>query len=355
MLVSGLSRDARTLSLGLLFTVLLGLSASSQAKPLNPISEPEFKRRLDLLQHTPWSGKAIERNDGWFSGCRKITVTLTVGDPSSMATRTHDVLVIRPDTDRPVPVAMVVPTMDGVTAVERTVASKLCAMNVAAIITDVNQNTVPDVIPSWGFEDTNNRRAILTLRTVLDYIEGSFYFDSKKIGMIGSSLGGFTTAYMAGVEPKRINAFVIVVGGGNLPYTLSVSDNNRLTELRGLRMASENFASASEYEDKLRETILFDPMHFSRRVMSAKIFMALSRADTSVPSSVQQDLFEAFGKPEHTIFNVGHVSTVIGMAYFYFDYISNFLSKRFGVPALKENRRDYPPVFQAGVLPAPLF
>src|SRR5690606_31229816 len=158
-----------------------------------------------------------------------------------------------------------------------------------------NQNTVPEEIPSWGFEDQNNRRAILSLRTIIDYIEGTPYFDSRKIGMIGSSLGGVTTSFMAGIEPQRISAFVIVVGGGNIPYTLSVSDNEKILELRRRRMAAEGLTDPEHYEDKLREILKFDPMYFASFAVRDKIFMALSRSDTKVPTLVQEDLFRAFG------------------------------------------------------------
>lgn len=355
MLVSGFSRVTRTAKIAV--GAVLGISLTfvamtATAKPLDPISDGELYDRLGRLQHMPWAGKSIERPSGWFSGCRQSTVTLTVGDPLTMESRDLDVVLIRPDSNKPVPVAMVIPTMDGVTAVERAIASNLCAMNVAAIISDVNQNTVPEDIPSWGFEDRNNRKAILSLRTIIDYIESTPYFDPRKIGMIGSSLGGVTTSYMAGVEAHRVNAFVIVVGGGNLPYTLSVSDNEKLMELRQLRMAAEGFTDPSQYEDKLRETVKFDPMYFTRLAVREKLFMTLSKSDTKVPTLVQEDLFRAFGQPEHTIFNVGHVSTVIGMAFFYFDYVSDFLSKRFGIPALR--KRIPQPAYEMGTLPAPL-
>jgi len=355
MLVSGFSRITQTARIAacavLGISLIIGTSIA-EAKPLDPISEGELYDRLAKLQHMPWSGKSLERPSGWFSGCRKSTVTLTVGDPLTMEYRDLDVVLIRPDSNKPVPVSMVLPTMDGVTAVERAIASNLCAMNVAAIIADVNQNTVPEEIPSWGFEDQNNRRAILSLRTIIDYIEGTPYFDSRKIGMIGSSLGGVTTSFMAGIEPQRISAFVIVVGGGNIPYTLSVSDNEKILELRRRRMAAEGLTDPEHYEDKLREILKFDPMYFASFAVRDKIFMALSRSDTKVPTLVQEDLFRAFGEPEHTVFNVGHVSTVIGMAFFYFDYVSDFLSKRFGIPALR--KRIQQPVDELATLSLPM-
>ncbi len=339
-------------TVGAVLGLSLLLGATADAKPLNSISDFEVYERLKQLQHMPWAGKAVERSNGWFSGCRKSTITLTVDDPLTMESRDFEFVMIRPDSKRPVPVAMVVPTMEGVTAVERTITANLCAMNIASIVTDVNQNTVPEVIPFWGFEDLNNRRAILAVRTLIDYIEATPYFDRRKIVMIGSSLGGITTSFLAGVETERINSFVIVVGGGNLPYTIAYTDNDRLSELRDLRMAAEGWTDLEQYEDKLRETMKFDPLYFTRFAHREKLFMVLSKADTTVPTLVQEDLFRAFGSPKHTYFNVGHVPTVIGVAFFYFDYVADFLSQRLNVPAFR--KRGPQPVPEIGRLPVPL-
>ena len=328
MFVNGFLRGA----LALVFTLATGVS---EAKPIDELTDVELQVRLDHLQHELWADKAVEQDDGWFSGCRKSKVQIKMVDPISRQTREFGFLQIRPDTPKPVAISIVIPTMDGVTSVERTIASKLCSLGIAAIVAEVNQNQVPEQIPSWGFEDRTNRRAILTLRTLIDYIQVTPYFDARKIAMIGSSLGGVTTSFMAGIEPERIAAFVTVVGGGNIPFTLSVSDNDKVGELRDLRMRHEGFQTAEQYEDKLRSSMRFDPMHFARRAVREKIFMALSRSDTKVPTQVQQDLFEAFKKPENTVFNVGHAQTVIGMAYFYFDYVASFLTKRLGLPAKK--------------------
>lgn len=306
-------------------------TSRAEARALDPISSDEMKARLEELQHIPWAGKALETDDGWLSSCHRSNIEIQVGDAKTGEVFKQNLILIRPDTSAAVPAMVVVPTIEGLTMVERSVASKFCDAGIASIIADVNDNKIPDVMPSWGIEDGRNRRSILALRAAVDFATSTAYFDQKKVGMMGLSLGAISSAFMAGIEPDRLAAIVTVLAGGDLPYVLSVSDNAQVADLRQQRMDHEKINTAEDYENVLRVQLRYDPMYFTSQVNRSKIFMVLSDNDTKVPTIVQRDLFKAFGEPSSTTFTTGHVQTVISLTYFYFDYVTNFVRERFGM------------------------
>jgi hypothetical protein len=321
----------------IIFALVSGLDHSVEARPLDPITPDEMNLRLAELQAMPWAGKVSEQQDGWLSSCHRSNVTIDAGDPITGEIAPLTLTLVRPDVNKPVPVMILVPTMEGVTLVERSIASQFCDLGIATLIADVNNNQVPDLIPSWGLEDKRNRRSILSMRTTIDYAKDSTYFESSHVGLMGLSLGAITSSFMAGIEPDRLAAVVLVLAGGDLPYILSVSDNGRVSDLRQKRMDHEGIHSPAEYESILHAQMRYDPLDFAPRVMRDKLFMVLSESDTKVPTPMQKDLFAAFGKPSSTTFSTGHVQTIVGLTYFYFSYVTDFVQVKLGLkPAVRK-------------------
>jgi len=299
------------------------------ARPVDPVSNEELLIRLGELQQISWAGRVSQTDNGSFGACSKTTVNLTVGDAMTGLTRPLSVTVIRPDSSSLVPAMILVPTVEGVTIIERKVASHFCDMNIATIIADVNEAAVPELIPLWGHEDEVSRRSILSLRTIIDYATTSSEFDAKRVGLMGLSLGAITSSFLAGIESERLAAVVLVLAGGDVPFILATSDNKYAVRIREERMSQEKMSTVDEYEEKLHQTMRYDPMHFSRLAKTKRLFMVLSDNDTKVPSVVQQDLFTAFGAPSSTTFSISHVETIVSLTFFYFDYVSNFVKQRF--------------------------
>ncbi len=55
----------------------------------------------------------------------------------------------------------------------------------------------------------------------------------------------------------------------------------------------------------------------------------MAESDTKVPYAVQQEQFNAFGKPQSITFTGGHVATIIEMVYLYMDDVTTFLTQKF--------------------------
>lgn len=317
-------------ALAILIVGVAGWSETALAKKLDPLTPTELQSRLQDFAHDPWNGSASEsdRNGG---DCRESKVKLEVRDPLTKEKRFVDVVVVRPSSVAKVPAVLVVPSVEGVTAIEPKIASQLCHAGLAAVIADVVDTSLPKSLPAIGHEDIQQRRAILALRTILDLVSNHPAFDRDRIGIIGVSLGGVITSMFAGIEPDRLKAVVIVVGGGNLPFVLATSDQAKVSDLRRQRMEYLKVRNPEQYEDWLRGTLRYDPLYFAPLANRDRIMMITARNDSKVPYSVQQDLFEAYGRPKVSQYSGGHVETIIKMTYFYFGEVIDFYKDRLGL------------------------
>ena len=208
-------------------SLVLGLSSSrALARPQDPIAPSEMQARLAELQQEPWSNRGGSGIADWEGDCDEHAATIDITDPVTHSKRVVKLLLRRPDSATPVPVMLIVPTIDGVTAIEHSMGSQFCDSGVASVVADVNDRAIPDVMPAWGLEDRVFRSSVLSIRTILDFAETNQHFDKDKMGMIGASLGGISTALISGIESDRLKAIIIAVGAGNIPYALAYSTNH---------------------------------------------------------------------------------------------------------------------------------
>ena len=323
-----------TLTAVMMMQIVFAYVERVNARALDSLEPAEVQRRLAELQHLRVHLRPAEMEDGSHGACARSRVSLQVMDPIRFGISfAFELTVIRPrDVSGPMPVIIIVPTIEGVTKVEQKLASNFCEMRVASIIADVNDNTEPKEYPAWGLEDQRNRLAVFALRTIIDYARNHASFNPEKIGMMGSSLGGVIASFIAGTESERLAAVVTVVAGGNIPFILSKSDNKHVARIREARMKFAQMNSPEEYENKLRETIRYDPMYFAFGGRRDRMLMVMSTGDSKVPSEVQLELHRAFGKPAESMFTVGHVGTIIGIAYMYFDTVGKFLREKMALP-----------------------
>jgi len=315
-----------------LFSVI---TVAAHSRALDPLRPDEAAKRAEELRPLAWQGQALERREGKVGSCPQYRVAIQVGDPKSKTSRTQDIFVVRPnerENPNPVPVMIIVPTINGYNAAEEKYASNLCALGIASIIADAQDKSSDGPVPSWGLEDVRTRYAVLALRTVIDYAKTNSHFIHDKVGMIGSSLGGITAALVAGLESDRLAAIITVVGGGNLPFILATSNNKAVASWREARMEADGMTTVEEYENKLRQTLRYDPMFFSSRANGKNLLMVISNNDDKVPTEVQWDLHRAFGEPEKSVFSLGHAPTIVSLAWIYFDTVSNFLQEKMQLP-----------------------
>lgn len=316
----------------LVSVAIVGVASVGFAKPLDTISYEEIEWRLQELEHVAWNQKVEEKNvsKGW--SCITSTLHLEVIDPQTGVARPIAVSLKRPYSEKPVPLVVVLPTIEGSTPLEPEITSNLCGKKMASIVAEISDNSVPEEMPSWGIEDRRNRDSVMAIRTILDYAETDARFDKNKMGLIGLSQGGVTASLLAAVEADRLKAVVMAVGVGNIPYILANSTNSNVSALRDRRMKHLGLASVEQYEDELRQTVKYDPLYFAPLVRTDRLLMVMAQSDTVVPYIAQQEQYEKFGRPSQELYSGGHVGTLIGMTFWYFGAVTDFLKTRFDKP-----------------------
>jgi dienelactone hydrolase len=335
---SGTSRFVLSVAFACLLQLSLALAAAlfssarasfSAAAILPPISPAEISRRVAELTPVPWDQAAIVKTKHKSGACVTSSVILNVGDPLNGSKRKITVQELRPAGSGPTGVMLIIPTIEGVGILENHIAARFCSEGIASIITDLRDNSQPPQMPAWGFEDFTDRNEILGIRTVISYVSQSPHYDPKKVGMFGLSLGGIVTSMVAGLEANRLSALVIAVGGGNLPFTLARSENDKISLLRKRRMDFLGLQTQDQYESELARSIRYDPLYFAGQASPQNILMAISTADTRVPYFVQREQFDAFGKPNYILFSSDHIETLIQLTFFYLTPVVDFVKSRF--------------------------
>lgn len=141
-----------------------------------------------------------------------------------------------------------------------------------------------------------------------EHFQGSFPklvpapIDFSSIFSFGISLGGIQNTYLVATEP-RIHKGIIIMGGGNLPSTLTVSREPNVVALRRhwtpiLWLEGKiAYPSESEYEKYLRSIFKVDPLDLAPFIESRRVSMIISTNDNVVPTAYQFDLWEKLGQP----------------------------------------------------------
>lgn len=302
---------------------------SSEARPLDPLSTEEIEARLGEFDDPGWNGEVKVVRDVTEFGCEYTRETIAVPARDG-GTRKLKLEVVKPAGVDRTPVVILVPTIEGISVLEPSVAFQLCKRGLSSIIADVNDPRLPSEYPSWGLEDANNGAAVRSLRVVLDYARSQPRFEAENVGVMGLSLGGLTASLFAGVEGENLKALVVVVGGGNVPYCLATSDYVTIAELRVRRMEAENLETAEAYEDVLRSNVRHDPIHFAARVPRENAFLVMAEKDKKIPFVAQTELFTALGRPRSKTFSKGHVDSLVRLTYLYMDSVEEFFLVRFG-------------------------
>jgi predicted alpha/beta hydrolase family esterase len=310
------------------FFSLLFLSFSAQALVWPEITPVERQLRLAQLTHLPWGGEVKESKAKSALGCTVSDITLKVRAPEGKSWNFTFTLV-RPENAKKSALVMLLPTIERLTPLEPTIAYQLCQADYAVAVIDANDNTQPQDLPAWGHEDKVLRKTILTIRTIMDWAQTDSRIYKTKIALFGHSLGGITAALMAGVEPQRLKAVVIVVGAGNMPGVLTNSVYPRVAYLRWRRFAELGNISSEDYEKNLLENLKFDPLHFAARVKTDRLYFVMAAWDRSVPYEYQLQTHQAFGSPAYHLFSPGgHIDGLLRLSLFDFDKVEGFLDSK---------------------------
>jgi dienelactone hydrolase len=302
---------------------------SAEARPRDPIAPSEIESRVAELHLPPsMQTRPSEALIETYEGCAQYSAELHFLDSVSGTRRTQTISVWLPEPlGGPKPAVIVVPTIEGRTVIEDRTAYWACTSGLIGVIADVNDTTLPQTLPDWGYEDRHMRHSVTALQAVTEWASGDRRIQPGRIGAVGVSLGGITTALWLGVDP-RVRAGMIVAGGGNLPEILALSTQKRIVALRESRMRAAGLLTAAEYEEALQKTVRFDPYYLGART-KATLKMVSGTGDVSVPFADQDSLWDILGRPERLLIpGPGHIETIVEWAYLHMGESIDWLKSR---------------------------
>lgn len=201
------------------------------------------------------------------------------------------------------PAVIVLDILEGSMAVSRIVAHSLASGGVDAAIM-----TLPHFGPrrskvsgrydnpaeQLDFWVTSVRQAVKDVRQTARFLAAREDVDSSRIGVCGTSLGGFIAALTAGVDGRFPRA-AFVLAGGDLATVLTTDAR----EVRGVRRELETKGISGEALIKLVEPI--EPLNFADRLGTTKILMINGRTDPIVPPACAEKLIASSPSKVETV------------------------------------------------------
>ena len=170
----------------------------------------------------------------------------------------------------------------GETVLDRRLAQRFCANGLSAIIASVVKADNPLTADSdLSIHDKSYVRALAGIQALMAEIQ--LTTPSARFGILGMSLGGMLSAYIAGAEP-RIEASVIVAGAGNAAGVLADSDQEIVRSQRERRFGLFNISTPKEYENLLRPLIVNDPLSVAGNIRPNSSYLFIANGDTTVPT-----------------------------------------------------------------------
>ncbi len=254
---------------------------------------------------------------------------LRVYNPVESQWEVIHIVIRRPQVEGRLPGLVVAPTIEGVTPLETRVSRTLCLAKFVTVISDVHYISEAPVAPPMDYFNLATRQNVLRLRTILDFLQYDRQVDSRKLGIIGFSLGSIFSSLVVATDP-RIKAAVIVAGGGNYPKLLGLSTQNEILQLREQQIAAFHIADVGHYVNALKDVILYDPIFFGYNVDPKKVLLVRAHHDRSVVTQYQYELWEAFNRPRAIDYSLGHKGSIVRFAFMDLYLAVDFFNERFG-------------------------
>lgn len=162
---------------------------------------------------------------------------------------------------------------------------------------------------------------------VVDWMAARPEIDRERIGCLGLSMGAIQGCLVSGVDP-RIRATVLGLGGGDLPFILARSRDFGVAPRRRKMLELLGW-SVSEYEERLREEIEWDPLRVAGRIDARHTLLILARFDVTIPHSSGLRLRETLGNPETVLLPAGHYNSALFLPFSLWD-ITRFFRRHLG-------------------------
>ncbi len=208
---------------------------------------------------------------------------------------------------------VIVPPTGGENILDRVYANSLCASGIRV-----------SLLQSWEYDDVveldmrmhdqGAERSLAATRHVVEYLSATNA--GRKIGLLGTSVGAISGVLAVGYE-ARLSAGVFIVGGIGMSEIIATSTETTVAQLRTDRMQHFGFADVAAYQAALAQNVTIEPGDFVNWTGPKKVLTVIATEDTSVPTTAQYRLFEAFGRPESIVLNSDHVRAITDTSVFH--------------------------------------
>ena len=246
----------------------------------------------------------------WGAPCDGNTQTFPTTDPQTGKEWFVKARAFRPATSSKVPAIFILPPIDGANELDRTLARAFCASGMGAYIVNIiNDPEFEDRTWDLNTHTYEVLRVEKGLKLVMDKLETDSGV-SGKFGILGASLGGIQSAYIAGSD-TRIIASVILAGAGNVPGILAFSEQNTIKNLREARMSLFGIQDQPTYESIMNPFILFDPIDVAGNVKPGSMMMFITTKDDDVPTVYQQELRSKVREPRVIEIDAEHIPGIV--------------------------------------------
>lgn len=155
------------------------------------------------------------------------------------------------------------------------------------------------------------RTMVIDVRRLIDWAQTQPDIDSRRIGLIGFSLGAQIGGLIIANEP-RIAVGVLVMGGAN-PHEILTACAGRPQIVRENILPRLGW-SERQYQDTLARFFdLVNPANYRGRTDPARVLMFDAYHDDCVPRSAREALWTAMGRPERISFLYTHKMSFLAM------------------------------------------
>jgi dienelactone hydrolase len=154
---------------------------------------------------------------------------------------------------------------------------------------------------------------VIDIRRVVDWAETQTDVDPQRIALIGFSMGALVASVAMANEP-RLAAGVLVMGGAD-PDDILAACGNEVG--RGREPLLEHLDwSLDEFRHALAKPLArINPARFAGMVDPRRVLIIEAAADTCVPQTARERLWQAMGRPERIAYLYDHRVAFLAMTF----------------------------------------
>jgi len=221
------------------------------------------------------------------------------------------------------PVIFVLPSIMGESALERSMARRLCHRRIGAVILDiVKEAPFEEQVRNLYFQDQMMIRALHSFKHILKQIKRHPEV-SGRIGILGISQGALASAYISG-SVREIDTTVLIVGAGNIQGVLTYSQNKDIEAIRVARMAHYKLETDEQYRALIRKKTPHDPLTVAARIRPDSTYFFIATEDTTVPTEYQRELVDKIKGAKIFEMKASHIGAILKTVSFNSNLIFDF-------------------------------